>query len=426
MGKAQGCREETNLAHKAKKRWTFKSAMWPGAYGWRSSAKAVARIKSATSEIKAVNRTDPIAAADAVVALAERISPAFESINTSSGALGGAVYRTLEQLIPILIKAPAPELVRAQWLEGLRMAINDDGFDYLEPISERFGEIAAFEHLQNEHADRDLDLVRECFLPDGRFMFHPAKTLTLSCLLEAGRHDELTEMVMQKKRRLWSNLCFVAEARVRQGREDEALELAESLLEGETNYGGTVEILRFCESILIRKGQVEDAYRRFGLPRPTGSTYLAKWRSLVKRYPDIDPRKILTDLMELEGSPGKWFATAKTAGFLDIALHCAGDYDAEPSTLIRAARDFKENEPEFAVEIGIFAIYGLVVGRGYEPETVDINEAVEHIIEASERVGSTDAVKGDLARMTRADFGTDFMKRRLKRALDGLDRTSSV
>jgi len=36
------------------------------------------------------------------VSLMERIWPAFQDIDTSSGALGTAVARTLEQLIPIL------------------------------------------------------------------------------------------------------------------------------------------------------------------------------------------------------------------------------------------------------------------------------------------------------------------------------------
>ena len=35
----------------------------------------------------------------------------------------------------------------------------------------------------------------------------------------------------------------------------------------------------------------------------------------------------------------KWFAAAKDAGFLDVALRCARDCAAEPATLVRAARD---------------------------------------------------------------------------------------
>ena len=84
---------------------------------------------------------------------------------------------------------------------------------------------------------------------------------------------------------------------------------------------------------------------RFGLPSASGNTYLAMWRDLVKRYPDLDARRILKDLMESHGSQGKWFAAAKTAKYLDIALDCAAQPDAAPATLIRAARDFVIKEP---------------------------------------------------------------------------------
>jgi hypothetical protein len=35
----------------------------------------------------------------------ERLWPALEDIDTSTGALGGAIHRTLDELIPILISA---------------------------------------------------------------------------------------------------------------------------------------------------------------------------------------------------------------------------------------------------------------------------------------------------------------------------------
>ena len=131
------------MVRKPSHKWAFKPGMRAGAFGWRGSAKAIERLKSARTEIRAVNRADPVAAAEGVVALAERIWPAFEHIDTSSGALGSAVHRTLEDLVPILISAPADEHMRAHWLERLREAVLDDGVDYLGPISDRFGEIAA-------------------------------------------------------------------------------------------------------------------------------------------------------------------------------------------------------------------------------------------------------------------------------------------
>ena len=129
---------------KATHKWAFKPSMRAGAYSWKSSSKAIERLKSASSEIRAVARVDPVTAAEGVIALAQRIWPAFEHIDTSSGALGSAVRRTLEELLPVLIEAPADETTRANWLEQLREAITDDGVDYLAPIADCFGKIAAY------------------------------------------------------------------------------------------------------------------------------------------------------------------------------------------------------------------------------------------------------------------------------------------
>src|SRR6056297_2789815 len=169
------------MVARAKHKWAFKPGMRAGVFSWKSSAKAIARLKSARSEIRTVARTDPTTAAEGVIDLAQRIWPAFEHIDTSSGALGNAVRRTLEDLLPILIEAPADENTRAKWLEQLREAILDDGIDYLAPIADRFGEIAAFPALMNDHADRDLELIRAAWADHERYAHVTSASLTLSC-----------------------------------------------------------------------------------------------------------------------------------------------------------------------------------------------------------------------------------------------------
>jgi hypothetical protein len=57
---------------------------------------------------------------------------------------------------------------------------------------------------------------------------------------------------------------------------------------------------------------------------------------------------MLLDLIEARGDKGKWFAAAKDSGFFDIAIECAVAQGADPSTLVRAARDFCGKEPKFA------------------------------------------------------------------------------
>lgn len=363
------------MAGKTIRKWAFKPGMRAGAFSWRSSAKAIERLKSASAEIRAVARADPEKAAEGVIALAQRIWPAFEHIDTSSGALGNAVRRTLEELLPILIEAPADEKTRAKWLEQLREAILGDGVDYLAPIADRFGQIAAFPKLMNLHADRDLDMIKAAWSDHERFSHVTTATRTLSCLLEAGHHHELLALLALKKTRLWFDEKFGAEALLQQGRETVALAFAESLLKEDRRQWGHQGIAQFCERILVRQGCYEEAYRRFGLPTASGNTYLAMWRDLVMRYPDFDARRILSDLIECHGSKGKWFAAAKTAKYLDIALDCAAHPDSAPATLIRAARDFTIREPAFATQVGLHAIGHLLAGRGYEPSPLDIDDA---------------------------------------------------
>lgn len=397
--------------------------MRAGAYSWKSSAKAIERLKSASSEIRAVARVDPVTAAEGVIALAQRIWPAFEHIDTSSGALGSAVRRTLEELLPVLIDAPADEKTRAKWLEQLREAIEDDGVDYLAPIAHCFGQIAAYPALMNLHADRDLDMIEAAWSDHERFIHVATGSLTLSCLLEAGRHDELLALLARKKTHLWFDEKFGAEALLRQGREDEALAYAEALLEGDRRPWGHAEIAQFCERILVGQGRDDEAYRRFGLPSASGNTYLAMWRDLVKRYPDLDPRQILKDLMETQGSQGKWFAAAKTAKYLGIALECAAQPDAAPATLIRAARDFVIKEPAFAAQVGLHAISHLLAGRGYEPSPFDIDEAVGHVMAASARIGQGDQVLRELKRLA-ANSAVDVrMSGRLQSCIAGLEKS---
>jgi hypothetical protein len=407
-----------NPVHK----WAFKTGMRANSFNWRSSAKAIERLAAAESEIRAINRADPVTGAEGVVALAERIWPAFEQIDTSSGALGSAVFRTLENLTAILIEAPADAPTRAKWLDRLRQAILDDGVDYLAPLSDKFGKIAVFPALQAQHADEDLDLIRQSWADHERFSHVSTATLTLSCLLEAGRYDELQALLAVKKSRLWFDEKFAAEALLRQRREDEALALAEALLEADRQPWGSRDISRFCEEILLRQGKAEEAYRRFGLPTTTGNTWLAMWRDLVKRYPDRDARALLEDLIALHGRKGKWFAAAKTARYFDIALECAADHEAAPATLIRAARDFAIKKPDFAADVALHALRHLLAGRGYETSPLDIDEALEHLMAASRRTDRTAWAIDQIRGLVHSDNREDHLFRRLRLKLEEIER----
>jgi hypothetical protein len=270
------------------------------------------------------------------------------------------------------------------------------------------------------HADRDLALIHRAWSDWERYSHVATATLTLSSLLEAGRYDELLALLAVKKTRLWFDHKFGAEALLRQGREDDALAYADALLQEDRQTWGHHDICRFCEAILARQGKADEAYRRFGLPTASGNTWLAMWRDLVKRYPDRDARALLEDLIALHGRKGKWFAAAKTATYFDIALDCAADHEAAPATLIRAARDFAIKEPAFAAEVALHAIRHLLAGRGYEPSPLDIDEAVDHLMNASTRIDRRGWAITALQRLMETTPGDDLMQRRLGQKLTEL------
>ncbi len=68
---------------------------------------ACQRLREAVSEIKKVAKKGSVLGAEGAVRLMEKIWPALEHIDSSSGVLGSAVHNTLDVLIPIIVDAPA-------------------------------------------------------------------------------------------------------------------------------------------------------------------------------------------------------------------------------------------------------------------------------------------------------------------------------
>jgi len=64
------------------------------AFGWRSQP-AITRIKQAVAEIRMVAKDDLVLAAEGAVTFLERLSPALERIDSSSGAIGTAVNKAI-------------------------------------------------------------------------------------------------------------------------------------------------------------------------------------------------------------------------------------------------------------------------------------------------------------------------------------------
>jgi len=370
--------------------WTFPSRFRTGAYSWKGSRLASQRLREAVSEIKKVAKKDPVLGAEGAVRLMEKLWPALQHVDTSSGALGSAVNKALDALIPIIVKAPADNKTRSKWLDRLWQAMADDGVDYLSPVGDRWGEICGSAEVAGQWADELVSTVRSCWTdPRPGSYFHGA-TACLSCLLVAGRYQELLELLELNRYPMWHYRRYGVEALLALGRKADAIQYAEAS-RGLNQPDSVID--QVCEEILISSGLREEAYQRYGLRAAVGNSYIARFRAVAKRYPMKDESQILADLIATTpGEEGKWFATAKEIKLFDLALELANRSPCDPKTLTRAARDYLDTEPAFALGSALAALRWLSEGWGYEVTSVDVGEAYDRAMDAASRLNKVDHV----------------------------------
>jgi hypothetical protein len=167
-----------------------------------------------------------------------------------------------------------------------------------------------------------------------------------------------------------------------------------------------------CEGILLSSGLFEEAYQLYVLTVNRGGSNLATFRSIAKKYPMKDQHVILEDLIEsTPGEEGKWFATAKSLGLLPLALKLAHQSPCEPKTLNRAARDYLDKNPKFALGVAIASLRWIVEGWGYEITSSDVYSAYDYAMKAAEILGITDQVKADIVKIVSADNSTGMFVR---------------
>jgi len=323
----------------------------------------------------------------------ERIWPAFQDVDTSSGALGSAVYWAQDELLPIAIGAPADRKTRDKWLDRLWQAIEDDGVDYLFVVGDRWGKLCDSPEVASSWADRLLGLLRTAW-SDPRPGNHVRGTsVCLSSLLAAGRHQELLEVLALQRFPFWHDRKFGMQALASEGRMDEALAYAEA--SRGLNQPDTA-IDAACEKILLDLGRVDEAYDKYALTANGSSTGLGTFRAIVKKYPGRDPKKILLDLARSSGESGRWFAAAKDAGFLDLALEFANTGRTDPRTLSRASRDLLKRDARFCLEAGRLAIQRILEGYGYELTGMDVIDAYNHFMAAAQTLGIAAQARADV------------------------------
>lgn len=400
-------------AHK----WTFRPRFRRRAFGWKSQP-AIKRVKEAVSEIKKVARKDPLLAAEGAVVFLEKVSPAIERVDSSSGAISTAVNNAIVALAEIIATAPADDGLRATWLQRLWDACKDDDIPYLEWLGYHWGELCASPEVASRWADRFIGVCKMAWSPhpDLRGYFK-GTTHCLSALLAAGRYEELLALLDMAPYKMWEARQYGVKALAAMGRKAEAIRYAQ---EGRGLNDSPVAIAEACEAVLLSSGLADEAYEKYGIIANQAGTYLAWFRAVAKKYPHKAKSDVLADLVaHTPGDEGKWFAAAKSAKLFDEAIELAHRTPCSPQTLTRAARDFEEKHPTFALEAGMAALRWLVEGYGYEVTGADVLAAYVHTMGAAKRAGVAEETRERIRALVASEtFGERFVTRILGRHLE--------
>ena len=404
------------MATSSPHKWEFRARFRRNAFGWKSQP-AIKRVKEAVSEIKKVARKDKLLAAEGAVLFLEKVSPALERVDSSSGSIGTAVNNAIAVLVDIIATAPADEATRETWLERLWEAYQDDQIPYIEPLGDYWGELCASKEIASRWADQLIGTCKMAWSPDPNLRgFYRGTTSCLSALLAAERYDELLALLEMAPYEMWHYRQYGVKALAALGKNAEAIRCAE---DGGGLNDSPIAVARACEEVLLASGLADEAYERYGLVANQAGTYAAWFRAVAKRYPHKKPAEILEDLVaHTPGEEGKWFAAAKGAKLFDEAIALAIRTPCSPQTLTRAARDFEEKRPEFAVEAGMAALYWLAEGYGYEVTGLDVLNAYSHTMQAAENAGcAKETHKRIHDLVARESIGERFVTKVLSRQL---------
>ena len=299
-------------------KWNFAARFRRNAFGWRSQP-ALARVKEAVAEIKKTARKDPVLAAEGAVLFLEKVSPALAHVDSSSGAIGSAVNNAIETLVPIIAAAPADGSVRDRWLERLWQAIEADDIPYIELLPEYWGELCVASDRASQWADSLMEGVKMAWDPSSRHHgYFKGTTACLSALIKAGRNEEVLALLELSPYKYWHYRKWGVKALSAMGRKAEAIRYADENRGINDPLGAIAEA---CEEILLSSGMSDEAYARYAVVANRGTSHLATFRAIARRYPQKTALEILNDLVKsTPGEEGKWFASAKSAGLYAEAI----------------------------------------------------------------------------------------------------------
>jgi len=401
----------------ARHAWAFVPRFRCNAFGWRSDG-AIRRLREAVSEIRLAARTDRALAAEGAIVLLEKLVPAIEGVDGSSGAMGGAVNRALDALVPLIAQAPWSPADRQRWLDRLWQAVEDDGIGYIEALADHWGTLCVERTLAERWVAEFKPVVERIWSERGSgFGVFKGTSACLSCMLAAGQHEALLTLLERAPFTWWHDRRWGVQALVALGRKAEALRYAEAS-RGLNDPPQAIALV--CERILLSSGLSEEAYRRHAIDANRATTHLATFRAIARKYPGIAPVDILRDLVAASpGGEGKWFAAAKDAGLYERAIELARTSPADPRTLNRAARDLAAKQPAFALEAALASLHWIALGHGYEVTGLDALDAWKAAMAAGVAAGLDEASVRDRVRgaLPQSGPGAAFVRTALGRLL---------
>lgn len=351
----------------------------------------------------------------------ERVPPAFAHVDSSSGALGAAVNAAVDALVTIFHDAPLDDKTRNALLERLWQALRDDEMPYIESLGDHWGMLCAKADIASKWADRIGVLVNDARSSKRKsWEYVNDEIAQLSALFGAERHDEVMAIVEAFGGKFWLRRRWGFRVLVARGKADEALRFAEA----SDPLNEQHDIARACEDLLLSLGRIDEAYRRYAMDAlPYRPTYRARYLDLAKKYPSIEPGRLLGDLVKnSSGAEGKWFSASMAAKLPDEALKLAQQYPVDPKTLVRAALKYAAKDPKFAYDLCVAALRWVVEGYGYDLTTIDVIQAFDTGRAAADQIGCLDEYRHIVTVLIHA--GHSYLKNVLGPRLEHMDRQS--
>jgi hypothetical protein len=261
-----------------------------------------------------VARKEPILAAEGMVLLLEKLSPALTQVDSSSGAVGSAVNKVIEAAVPLIAKAKVDQSVRQRWLERLWQALQDDEIPYIESLGDYWGQLCVTPQLAAAWVDEFLPVLERVWSPQSGQSYFKGTSACLASLLVAGRHEQLLALLERAPFKWWHDRRWGVQALAAMGRKAEAIRYAEAS-RGLNDPGW--QIAQACEAILLSSGFADEAYQRYAIEANQRTTHLATFRAIAKKYPQQPREQVLHGLIASTPGAGQVVCRSQRCRFTD-------------------------------------------------------------------------------------------------------------